>query len=294
MELIGILRSVGRQFERIPQFVTLPAQLPLALIAVVVLGMLPNAAVCDSLVIQTHEGERPAENDAVAMIETRFKKETDKYDKAFDDFQKSMALDQPFHYDLSTLHEFLQTQMTSASDPAARQIAAVFLAKLAGYGDPLSSSLYKQIWHVVPPDSESWSKEDEGIQYESEGFDPEDAKTFLQEIVRHNPNRRVQARALTALVKLASRQHDPDAYQHAYSKLEQYKDLKETKVDILLLNPQGKIVPGKAAPIFHLPAIDGNAEITNLNLSGKWYLLDFWATWCRPLSRRTRCFTDSL
>jgi hypothetical protein len=77
-----------------PQSVTLPPQLPLALIAVLVLGALPNPAVCDSLKIQTqkiqtHEGERPAENDAVAMIETRFKKETDKYDKAFDDFQKS-------------------------------------------------------------------------------------------------------------------------------------------------------------------------------------------------------------
>jgi thiol-disulfide isomerase/thioredoxin len=283
MELLRIFRRVRQHFGGIPQSVIFRRQLLLPLIAALILDILPNRALCDSLeMFQTHQGEpRPADN-AVAMIEARFKTETDKYDKAFDDFQKSMALDQPFYYDLSALDEFLQSQMTAATDPVARQTAAVFLADLAGYGDSLSSSLYKQIWHVVPPDSESWSKEDEAIQYESEGLDPEDAKTFLQEIVSHNPNRRVQAHALTALVKLASRQHDPDAYQRAYTELEQYKDLKETKVDILLLNPQGKIVPGKAAPIFHLPAIDDTGEITNLNLSGKWYLLDFWATWCGP------------
>jgi thiol-disulfide isomerase/thioredoxin len=281
MELLRVFR---RQFGSIPQSVTFQRQVLLPLTAVLILNTVPDIAVCDSLeIFRTHQGEpRPAENDAVAMIEARFKTETDKYDKAFDDFQKSMALDQPFHRDLSALDEFLQSQMTSASDPAARQTAAVFLGELAGYGVSLASSLYKQIWHVVPPDSESWSKEDEAIQYESEGLDPEDARTFLQEIVSHNPNRRVQARALTALVKLASRQHDPDAYELAYSKLEQYKDLKETKVDILLLNPQGKIVPGKAAPLFHLPAIEDNGEITNQTLSGKWYLLDFWATWCGP------------
>jgi thiol-disulfide isomerase/thioredoxin len=284
MELRRIFRRVRRQFGGIPQSVTFRRQLLLPLIAALIFCILPDRAVCDSLeIFQMHQGEpRPAENDAASMIEARFKTETDKYDKAFDDFQKSMALNQPFRYDLSALDEFLQSQMTSASDPGARQTAAVFLGELAGYGVSLSSSLYKQIWHVVPPDSELWSKEDEAIQYESEGLDPEDARTFLQEIVSHNPNRRVQARALTALVKLASRQHDPDAYQLAYSKLEQYKDLKETKVDILLLNPLGKIVPGKAAPIFHLPAIDDSGEITNQNLSGKWYLLDFWATWCGP------------
>jgi thiol-disulfide isomerase/thioredoxin len=283
MELIGIFRRVRRKFGGI-QSLTFQRRLLLPLIAALILDMLPDRAVCDSLeVFRTHQGEpQPAENDAVAMIEARFKTETDKYDKAFDDFQKSMALDQPFHFDLSALDEFLQSQMTSASDPAARQTAAVFLGELAGYGVSLSSSLYKQIWHVIPPDSEWWSKEDEAIQYESEGLDPEDARTFLQQIVSHNPNRRVQARSLTALVKLASRQHDPDAYQLAYSKLEQYKDLKETKVDILLLNPQGKIVPGKVAPLFHLPAIEDNGEITNQTLSGKWYLLDFWATWCGP------------
>jgi thiol-disulfide isomerase/thioredoxin len=284
MELLRIFRKVRRRFAYISEYVSFRRQLLLPLLAALIFDTLPDRAVCDSLEIrQTHQGEpQPAENDAVAMIEARFKAETDKYDKAFDDFQKSMALDQLFHYDLSALEEFLQSQMTSAGDPAARQTAAVFLGELAGYGVSLASSLYKQIWHVVPPGSESWSKEGEAIQYESEGLDPEDAKTFLQEIVSHNPNRRVQARALTALVKLASRQHDPDTYQLAYSKLEQYKDLKETKVDILLLNPEGKIVPGKAAPIFHLPAIDDSGEITNQDLSGRWYLLDFWATWCGP------------
>lgn len=99
MELIGIFRRVRRKFGGIPQSVTFQRRLLLPLIVALILDILPDRAVCDSLeVFRTQQGEpRPAENDAVAMIEARFKTETDKYDKAFDDFQKSMALDQPFH-----------------------------------------------------------------------------------------------------------------------------------------------------------------------------------------------------
>lgn len=284
MELIAVFRTRWRQFGDVSHSARFKPQFLRSMVAVLALSTLPGNAVRDSFeMIQAGRGEqRPAENGASRLIETRYKAETDKYDKAFEDFQKSVALDQPFRYDLSGLEEFLRLQMTAATDADARQTAAVFLVALAGYQAVIPSSLYKQISHVVPPDSASWGKEDEAIEYESEGLEPEDAKEFLLEIVNHNSNRPVQARAQTALVKLASRQHDPKAYQLAYAKLEQYRDLKDARVEILFLNPQNKIVPGKPAPVFHLPAIDGSGEITNQNLSGKWYLLDFWATWCGP------------
>jgi thiol-disulfide isomerase/thioredoxin len=284
MDFITVFQKIRWFFGHIPHSARLTRQCLRFIVAALALSISSNAAVSDSLgTIKAGGGhQQSAENDAVKSIETRYKNETDKYDKAFDEFQKRMTLDQPFHGDLSGLKEFLQLQMMSAPNAEARQTAAVFLVALAGYEAAIPPSIYQQIWHVVPSDSESWGREDEAIEYESEGLDPDDAKKFLLDVVGHNENRRIQARAQTALVRLASRQHDTKAYQLAYTKLEQYKDLKEAKVEILFLNPQNKIVPGRAAPMFHLPAIDGSGEITNQNLSGKWYLLDFWATWCGP------------
>jgi thiol-disulfide isomerase/thioredoxin len=284
MEFVRIIRSICQEFADVSQSTRFQRQLLGSIFSALVLSALPGNAFCSSLkTIQAGPGDpRPEENDASGLIETRYKIETDKYDKAFGDFQNNVALDQPFHYDLSGLEEFLRLQMTSAANADARQTAGVFLVALTGYEAAIPSSLYNQVWHVVPPDSASWGKEAEAIEYESKGLDPEDAKEFLQGIVSHNSNRLIQARAQTALVRLASRQHDPRAYQLAYTKLEEYKDQKDARVEILFLNPQNKIVPGKAAPVFHLPAIDGSGEITNQNLSGKWYLLDFWATWCGP------------
>ncbi len=282
MDFLAIFRKVWRQFGDVSQSARFRRKHLRFIVAALTLSGLPDSAVSDSF---DRTDQRPAENDALTIIETRYKNETEKYDKAFDDFQKSVAPDKPFHYDLSGLEEFLRVQMTTAADAEARQTAAVFLVALAGYEAAIPSSMYKQVSQVVPSDSASWGKEDEAIEYESEGLGPEDARKFLQDIVDHNPSRHVKTRAQMALVKLASRQHDVKAYQLAYAKLEQYKDPKDSKLEkleISLLNPRNKIVPGKAAPLFRLPAIDGSGEITNQNLSGKWYLLDFWATWCGP------------
>lgn len=51
-------------------------------------------AICNSLnIVQANPcGERPTQNDAVRTIETRYKNETDKYDKSFEEFQKGVAL----------------------------------------------------------------------------------------------------------------------------------------------------------------------------------------------------------
>src|ERR1700730_14944731 len=108
MELRRIFRRVRRQFGGIPESVTFRRQLLLPLIAALIFVILPDRAVEDCFeIFQMHQGApRPAENNAASMIEARFKTETDKYDKAFDDFQKSMALNQPFRYDLSALDEF--------------------------------------------------------------------------------------------------------------------------------------------------------------------------------------------
>lgn len=216
-------------------------------------------------------------------IESRYKRGTEGYENAFDEFEKKAGLDQPFRYDLSSLAEYLQIQMHVAPSLAVRQLAAVYLSTLRDYEVPLPESTYPEVARLLPPESALWNRAPDSIRYVSENLSPEAARKFLNDLISRNPDRLIQARALISLVKLASRQHDPANYQNSYHLLaSNYKDLKDLAFDIALLNPDNKTAIGKKAAVFTLPSVETSKLFSNQSLSGSYYLLDFWATWCGP------------
>jgi thiol-disulfide isomerase/thioredoxin len=194
----------------------------------------------------------------------------------------------PAKFDWSELIGSLQKRMNEGSDPAVRQYAGLSYAHVATCRGPTVNAPFDEIaassmFELIPPDSRVWAIAPDLPEIIVKKLSWDKVRPLLQGLIDKNENRIVQGFALAALTKECKVAGDTVAFEDYYGRLaKEYAQFQDLQDSIYELSPDRKLLAGKTIPAFEVELLDEKSKVSDATLKGQYYLIDFWATWCKP------------
>ncbi|NOX90418.1 MAG: redoxin domain-containing protein [Calditrichaeota bacterium] len=199
-------------------------------------------------------------------------------------FMQKFGTDRGFRFDFSELNSFLNKKEEETGSQEVKNFIAFQRILLQSYGFSVPDSVVKKIGESVPPTDPIWSLNPQILPFVLERtFGPEKAYAMLEEALDKIDSRYTRAFILINIGMKAKYQRDNEKMASVYNKLKSdYNDMQIVQYYLIQLNPESIIAVGKPIPEFQFKSLKDGSIISNETLKGKFFIMDFWATWCKP------------
>lgn len=207
----------------------------------------------------------------------------------------NLAEDSQEKYDYSKAELKLLNLMDKSEDEQLQHFASLHYAELVYLGMPVDTVKFRNICESLPLDDPMWVAKPFVIVDTYHGaYGKEVARKKFQKEVLNLKHKKVRAILLLDLTTAAKENNNDKEWHHLYNELvANYDDILDIRYILRALNPNENIIVGKPVPNF-LVKLHGKKEwISNDNFAGKYYLINFWASWSEACTREIPYIRDA-
>ncbi len=182
----------------------------------------------------------------------------------------------------TTLRNTLLSKMNK--ETLLGRYTALQTARLTAPEENDAKEIFNKVISVLPITDPLWASEAIGATYIfTQAMGTIKAQELFEQEKNNITSRRVKAGILVNLGIRAKVDNNIEKQVKIYQELtKNYSDIKEISYFVEQLNPEQRIAKGKPVPDFSLKLMNSNKTVSNESLLGKYYIMDFWAVWCKP------------
>ena len=149
---------------------------------------------------------------------------------------------------------------------------------------PVDTVLLQQATNMIPPDSPLLALNPTVMEgaFHAAG-NPQGYPVYAERVIAEHPDRNVKGALLFSNLQSAYYTRNQEKTTLYYNRLSKEYEGTQWAEMASRFSPNRNVMEGKKVPAFRFVSLDNpSVTYTAESMKGKYYLIDFWATWCGP------------